>query len=483
MSRWNEQFEAHPFQEVWRLLKSHTEEVSVEDETVITSVQDIARLKKAIAYIDGIIKGLDPELVPLATWDNFNSQAAAADGQINSYNSNKNIAHINKANAHVDNLLTYVRPYMMAEGKIAKTLNSSIKQYAKTIDEHGELLSKSTSKIIREINDYKEKGDALFKEIEETNKIINEYNEELFGNEEATGVKQEIEELAESITEKHTKILELYNEMLIGDEENLSTKKSVLMAKEAIDSEKDNIVELLKSVETNVENLNAFHEKIFGVRADDDEEDGGLSGDLKVLMEDMTKFEKEQKSKYKTLNEQIEGLLPGATNAGLATAYRDMKGTFDKPIKQASTLFYLTISALVVISLFVAIKSIGVTGIEFIEVGDWSAVLKGLVNKLPLYIPVVWLAFYATRRRSENQRLQQEYAHKESLAKSYNSYKKQILALGDEDKEMQKVFIMKTIDAIAYNASSTLDGKHGDKMPVHEMIEKTVESIMIFKKD
>ena len=84
------------------------------------------------------------------------------------------------------------------------------------------------------------------------------------------------------------------------------------------------------------------------------------------------------------------------------------------------------------------------------ETGDWSAVLRGLANKLPLYLPVIWLAFFATTRRSESQRLQQEYAHKESLAKSYNNYKQQILALGDNDKAMQKIFIMKAIDAITY---------------------------------
>ena len=33
---------------------------------------------------------------------------------------------------------------------------------------------------------------------------------------------------------------------------------------------------------------------------------------------------------------------------------------------------------------------------------------------------------------------------------------------------------MKTIDAIAYNASETLDGKHGDNMPAQELIEKLV---------
>ncbi|MGZ8160684.1 MAG: hypothetical protein ACXWT1_13615 [Methylobacter sp.] len=101
-----------------------------------------------------------------------------------------------------------------------------------------------------------------------------------------------------------------------------------------------------------------------------------------------------------------------------------------------------------------------------------NTVLKGFLSRIPLYAPILWLALYSTKRRSEYQRLQQEYAHKEALAKSYGSYKKQIDDLDEENIEMQKILIMKAVDAIAYNASDTLDGKHGDKMPVHDLLEK-----------
>lgn len=479
MSRWIEQFDAHPFQEAWRSLQANLDDAKVDDETIITSVQEVARLRKVVTYLDGIINGIDPELIPPTTWDSFNSQAVACAGQIGNYNSNKNIAHITKANEHADNLLTYVRPYMIAEGKVSKALQQAIKSYSKTVDDYGDNIRENATILIDKIREYKEQSDTLFEEIENTNKSVDDYKVELFGNDDdKPGLKQEIEELVANITAKNEKIDAFYDELLVGDENDLSTKKSVLNAKEIIEGKKEKIEELLVSVETEVKELGRFHVKIFGEKTDDDELEGGLSEDLDKLIGNMEKFENEQKSKYKALNEQIEELLPGATSAGLATAYKDMKNTFDEPIKRASRLFYASVTGLVDISFFVAVESIGLSGIKLIEPGDWSTVLKGLVNKLPYYVPIVWLAFYATRRRSEYQRLQQEYAHKESLAKSYNSYKLQILALGDDDKAMQKEFIMKAVDAIAYNASKTLDGKHGDKMPVHDIIEKSVESIM-----
>lgn len=197
----------------------------------------------------------------------------------------------------------------------------------------------------------------------------------------------------------------------------------------------------------------------------------------------MQEFKNVQGKKYKALNEEIEGLLPGATSAGLATAYKEMKESFSGPIKKASNVFYISIGLLLLASFILTIDSIGGSEnfIKFVTFDKWDSVWKGLAYKTPFYIPIIWLAFYSSKRRSEFQRLQQEYAHKEAFAKSYNSYKNQIEELGDEDKIMQKDFIKKAVDAIAYNASETLDGKHGDKMPSQNVMEKLIAAITNFK--
>jgi hypothetical protein len=186
--------------------------------------------------------------------------------------------------------------------------------------------------------------------------------------------------------------------------------------------------------------------------------------------------------------------MPGATSAGLASAYYDMKVSFNDPINGASKLFFWSVGIIVLIAALSTIDSIGIKDIEsikdgvtihsagmpyinFVKLNDWDAVLKGLVSKIPFYAPILWLALYASKRRSECQRLQQEYAHKEALSKSYDKYKKQIDDLGNQDMDMKKALIMKAVEAIAYNASNTLDRKHGDKMPTHDLIGKIVEAI------
>lgn len=84
------------------------------------------------------------------------------------------------------------------------------------------------------------------------------------------------------------------------------------------------------------------------------------------------------------------------------------------------------------------------------------------LKRLPLILPILWLTVFVSKRRSEYQRLRFEYSHKESLAKSYNSYKQQIEELGEDNSELLKTLLEQTIIAIAFNASTTLDKKHSD---------------------
>ncbi|MEO5655958.1 MAG: hypothetical protein ABIR00_08265 [Nitrosospira sp.] len=182
-----------------------------------------------------------------------------------------------------------------------------------------------------------------------------------------------------------------------------------------------------------------------------------MLADFESRIVTLGKFEVTQKDRYHTLNNQINILLPAATSAGLAAAYGEMKDSFNDPIKQISRIFYFSIAAFFLLSSVIAVLESG------FKPDDWNGVLRGLIYKLPFYVPLVWLVFYASKRRSEYQRLQQEYAHKEALAKSYDSYKKQLEGLDGDNMEMQKALIAEAVNAIAYNASATLDGKQETK--------------------
>ena len=487
MSRWINQFENHAFHDIWNSLKECLDGTTVDDETVITSVQELARLRKVIAFVNTMIASLDPELVPLTTWDNFNQQATPCYQSIVSYNSTRNIAHIQQANANADNLITYVRPYMVAEGKAGKLLQESVKQYAKTVEEFIGSFHEKSSEILSSIKHDQLAIESLKTNIENVDEKITQYKEKLFGNDEDEGIEHTIDALVEDAEAKREQIAKLHDELLVGDSKSQSIKALVIEAKDNVIEDQENIDKALNSVVDEVKGLTDFYIKIFGKLNDEDERVGGLSNEITLSMKTLRDFETQQKIKYDALVEQIETLLPGATSAGLATAYEEMKLSFNNPIKTFGRVFYGAVFLLVVVSLFSVFDSIGLNGVKFAQFVTWDAALKALLNKLPLYGALVWLAGFASSRRSESQRLQQEYAHKEALAKSYDKYKKQIEALGDEDNQMQKEFIKKAVDAIVYNASQTLDGRHGDNHPLHNLAgsvaDKLMEKIPSLKKD
>lgn len=476
MSRWIDEFEAHAFHATWSSLKDGLDRATVDDETIVTSVTELARLKKVFAYLDAIIHSLDPELVPMTTWDTFNQQAIPCVQNVDAYISNRNITHIQKANSHADNLLTYIRPYMVIEGEAGKVLQQAVIDYAKTVDEYGESFREKSSSLVQEISGYVGQGKDLRDEIKQKSNSVNEYYQELLLSDvNKDSVQKKINDLVENLESMHTDVDEFYKEALVGDSSTPSTKLIIDQAKKLILEKQEEIVGLLDEVNKEVTELEEFHTTIFG-KKEGDVRIGGLSSALDNRIEVLSDFEKKQIIRYNALNTQIESLLPGATSAGLATAYLDLKKSFEKPIKRYTSMFYASLGLLILASAMLAIDNIGGEHwVTFVKFNDWDSILKGLVYKVPFYAPVLWLAFFASKRRSELQRLEQEYAHKEALAKSYNSYKKQLEELDDEDKAMQKQFITKAIDAIAYNASVTLDGKHGDNMPLLEIFEKGMD--------
>lgn len=481
MSRWIDQFEAHAFQTTWKNLKDNLDGSTVDDESVLTSAAELARLKKVVAYVDELIQGIDPELLPVATWDNFNTQAEPCLQHIANYNNNRNIAHITKANAHADNLLTYIRPYMVVEGKVAKALQASIKKYAQTIDEYGESFKTRSAEIVDDMLGLQTQSNELHALIEGSKKSIDVLDAELFGEGEEVNIEDRIRALASGIEKKYEDITEYYNETLIGDESDLSTKKTILQAKELILEEKEKIEELLATVEVEVNALDKFHTQIFGKLGEDEKRVGGLSKDFDNLVQSVQDFEGIQKSKYAALISEIESLVPGATSAGLASAYRALRKSFAKPIKLYAKLFYASVAALFLISITFVIDDIGLWHIKLVDISNPLNVMNSLIFKLPFILPILWLAIFASKRRSEAHRLQQEYAHKEALAKSYQSFKKQIDALGETDNQLLKQLLETAIGAVAFNASVTLDGKHGDKMPAHEMFESAVKAAVKLK--
>ena len=476
-SRWADEFSRHPFQPIWAGIKTDLANTEVDDQTVITSVTELARLKRVIVYLDEIISTVDPDLTPRSVWSNFYSQAEACLQNIRAYTSSKNISYIQQANEHADNLLTYVRPYMVLPQEALSALQNSAQAYASQLESHIVSFRDKSDSLLSEIIKYREGAASRLRGLEKAGDKIDALAQELFdGAEGAVSTKSQIENLVVEVVEKSKQVTDLHTNLLVDLPEKKSIQTQTKNAETDILARRKDMTKTLKDAQESIDELNDFHEKIFGKSDDDqDEATGGLELEITTRMAQLKALEIDQEIKHKVLFEKIESLLPGANSAGLASAYRSLKESFDKPISNYTKYFYWSLGLIALGTVVLALERVSISPpeVNFTNIKSWDEILRGLVGKAGFFIPMIWLALFSATRRSQYERLQQEYAHKEAFASSYESYKKQLQNLNSGSEDLQRELIAKAVEAIAYNASTTLAGKHHqEKTPLVQLLEK-----------
>lgn len=485
-SRWANEFSRHPFQPIWTGIKNDLAKTEVDDQTVITSVTELARLKRVIAYLDEIIRTVDPDLTPRSVWSNFQSQADACWQQIKAFTSAKNISHIQQANEHADNLLTYVRPYMVLPQEAVSALQKSAQTYASQLESYIFSFRDKSESFLNEIKKDREVAATRLRGLEKAGDKINALANDLFdGTEGVVPTKTLIDSFVADVAEKAKQVNDLHVNLLVDLPEKNSIQTQTKSAEADILARRKDMATTLEDAQVRIDELDNFHEKIFG-KPDNDkgETTGGLQFELNTRMTQLQSLEIDQEKKHKALFARIESLLPGATSAGLASAYRSLKESFDKPIANYTRYFYWSLGLIAFGTVVLAIEKVAFfpPELDFAKIKDWDEILRGLVGKAGFFIPMVWLALFSATRRNQYERLQQEYAHKEAFASSYESYKKQLQDLNGDSEDLQRELIAKAVEAIAYNASATLDRKHHEeKPPLVQLLEKAnFESLQKF---
>lgn len=244
-------------------------------------------------------------------------------------------------------------------------------------------------------------------------------------------------------------ITELYNDFV------KKPSTAVLSKAEKLNETFEKVNEYSSEISEIETKIQEFETKVFGKTAEDKESLKFKLNDLKNQHEEL---HGEWEGKFETLSSKIEGLLPGATSAGLAKSYYDQKNSYKWPNIIWSAVFTLTMVGMV----YYAIKTVN----NSTDIGN---AFMNILSRAPFFIPTIWLALFASKQQSQNRRLEQEYAYKESLAKSYDGYKREIEKLpnSEEKNEIMEKLVRSMVDAAGFNPSSTLEKiSHNDKPPI-----------------
>ena len=137
MSKWIDKFNTHPVVGTWKSLVDLVCDINLASDATDDSIQDIARLRKVIIYLNGIFENIDPEITPFNHLSSLHKTAQNCVNEINSFKGNKNPGHLTNVNSYADTLLIQFHQIPSSIYAISpQNITDSVSAYSKTIGEY-----------------------------------------------------------------------------------------------------------------------------------------------------------------------------------------------------------------------------------------------------------------------------------------------------------------------------------------------------------
>ena len=357
----------------------------------------------------------------------------------------KTAANIKKVDSEVEEYKTQIEAfYQQCFGEEDDSYKSKLAEldeaYTKIFDEDG----------------YLEKIEAANKESKDYRDEILTYKVELLdGDSENESIKQQIHELNQEMLASQAKMQKFIGEYITGTVTTTKTEAGV--EKEVkTKSKKDLVDELHKSFE------------------------GHVASEKAKVADYIEAFDK-----YKAAKEaEIEGLLKSATNASLASAFETFRTQTESLKNISERYFFYSIIALVAAIILPYVPCFK----EWMFTSD--NVYIELLRRVLFTGPFVWLAYYLAKKTNQYFRLEQEYAHKAVVSRSFEGYKSQVMELYKDNpasQEMLQKLLGGSIETIAKNPAEVLDNVKDSSHPLEgikdnltgfvEPITKLIETI------
>lgn len=295
-------------------------------------------------------------------------------------------------------------------------------------------------------------------------KIYNIENEEGEGN--SSQVLIDIEDAQTKAQEMKESYQQFYNTKDSQGNETQGIITKLKTACKQIEDNKDNIADFKK-----------FYNEVFeGV----ENEKGEI---IKPALVDFLENKKKElnnlfKTHDKALDDlrinkenEIDELLPGATSAGLAKAYRAEKRIAGQKTKFWNEVFIISSSIF-----FLSLICFYIYTSFYPKLFPNSPIYDALMNSLPLWIFGGFIIYYCTKQIAEYKRLESEYAHKETLNNTYKGYETQIKNAQDEKGELNEKLLDIMLESARLNPSITLGNNNGE-IPSLSLLEKIIDML------
>lgn len=181
--------------------------------------------------------------------------------------------------------------------------------------------------------------------------------------------------------------------------------------------------------------------------------------------------------KYSKIEKTIVELLPNALTAGLSYAYSEKKLSEEKESVRISKTFYIAIGGLIIVSLIpfaLSLKAV-FDGTSLEEV--ILRIPRVVFAILPLYVPLLWVAYSANRKMNLSKRLTEEYSHKEVLSKTFEGLSKQINSIDDKDisSDLRVKLLYNILEVNSENPGKLISDYNKSDHPLMDALDKSIK--------
>ena len=100
-----------------------------------------------------------------------------------------------------------------------------------------------------------------------------------------------------------------------------------------------------------------------------------------------------------------------------------------------------------------------------------------ILSILPLYIPILWLAYSSSKKLNLSKRLIEEYTHKEVLSKTYEGLSTQINNLEDSNisRDLKNKLLYNVLEISSENPGKLISDYNKSDHPLMDALDKSVQ--------
>ncbi|MCG9739815.1 hypothetical protein L1D32_16745 [Shewanella insulae] len=344
----------------------------------------------------------------------------------------------------------------------ATDLDERISEYTQTFNGCNTLFNEVSERhenVVERINNTIElldENNELSDRLHETHDLIEKLNE---ADSKAQGILR-------NIASHHSKVRELRDEIIGYEAENEDGET------ERIEGLKDELESTYSMLSQEMDELN---ENLIQLKNDAKNSYNDLltrsDVDIKAKLNN-------QEEQYNEVYQRIIDLLPAALTAGLSAAYNEKVESEEKEITKHSTAFEKAIKWLVAISIIPFLTDIYL--LVFMKQDLVSVIAetpKLILSILPLYFPVLWMAYSSNKKMNLSKRLIEEYTHKGVLSKTFEGLSTQIEELNDDNSssELRVKLLFNLLHVNSENPGKLISNYKTTDHPLMDALEKSVK--------